>query len=31
MFEKEIEEYERVRANYQENIADRMSHEQWIE
>ena len=23
MFEKEIEEYERVRANYQENIADR--------
>ena len=31
MFEKEIEEYERVRANYQENIADRMSHEQWME
>ena len=31
MFEKEIEEYERVRANYQENIADRMSREQWME
>ena len=31
MFEKEIEEYERVRADYQENIADRMSHEQWME
>ena len=31
MFEKEIEEYERVRANYLENIADRMSREQWME
>ncbi len=31
MFEKEIEEYERVRANYQENITDRMSREQWME
>ena len=31
MFEKEIEEYERVRADYQENIADRMSREQWME
>ena len=31
MFEKEIEEYERIRANYQENIADRMSREQWME
>ena len=31
MFEKEIEEYERIRASYQENIADRMSREQWME
>jgi Fic family protein len=31
MFEKEIEEYERVRADYQEKIADRMSREQWME
>jgi Fic family protein len=31
MFEKEIEEYERIRADYQENIADRMSREQWME
>ena len=31
MFEKEIEEYERVRADYQEYIADRMSREQWME
>ena len=31
MFEKEIEEYERIRADYQEKIADRMSREQWME
>ena len=31
MFEKEIKEYERIRADYQENIADRMSREQWME
>lgn len=31
MFEKEIEEYEQVRADYQKQIADRMSREQWME
>ena len=31
MFEKEIEEYESVRPEYQEKIADRMSKEQWME
>lgn len=31
MFEKEIEEYERIRADYQEKIADRMIREQWME
>ncbi len=31
MFEKEIEEYERIRPDYQEHIADRMSREQWME
>jgi len=31
MFEKEIEEYERIRQEYQQKIADRMSKEQWME
>ena len=31
MFEKEIAEYERIRAEYQEKVADRMSREQWME
>lgn len=31
MFEKEIEEYELVRQEYQQKIADRMSKEQWME
>ena len=31
MFEKEIEEYERIREEYQQKIADRMSKEQWME
>lgn len=31
MFDKEIEEYERIRADYQEKFADRMSREQWME
>ena len=31
MFENEIEEYERVRKDYQQKVADRMGHEQWME
>lgn len=31
MFEKEIEEYERVRKDYQQKIADKMGHKQWME
>ena len=31
MFEKEIEEYELVREEYQKKIADRMSQRQWME
>lgn len=31
MFEKEIEEYEHIRTEHQEKIADSMSREQWIE
>jgi Fic family protein len=31
MFEKDIEEYESIRQEYQEKIADRMGHEQWME
>jgi Fic family protein len=31
MFQKEIEEYERIREEYQQKIADRMSKEQWME
>ena len=31
MFEKEISEYENIRQEYQEKIADRMGHEQWME
>ena len=31
MFEKEIKEYENIRTAYQEKIADRMGHEQWME
>ena len=31
MFEKEIEEYERVRKEYQQKIADKMGRQQWME
>ena len=31
MFEKEIKEYELVREEYQQQIADRMGHQQWME
>ena len=31
MFEKEIAEYERIRQEYQQKIADRMGREQWME
>ena len=31
MFEKEIEEYERVRKDYQQKVADRMGRKQWME
>ena len=31
MFEKEIEEYERVRKEYLQKIADKMGHKQWME
>ncbi len=31
MFEKEIEEYEKLRLEYQQKIADRMGKQQWME
>ena len=31
MFEKEIKEYEEIRQEYQQKIADRMGREQWME
>ncbi len=31
MFEKEIEEYERIRTDYQREIADKMGRQQWME
>ena len=31
MFEKEIKEYESVRQQYQQKIADKMGREQWME
>ena len=31
MFEKEIKEYERVRKEYQQKIADKMGRQQWME
>lgn len=31
MFEKEIEEYEALRQNYQQQIADKMGRQQWME
>ena len=31
MFEKEIEEYERIRKEYQQKVADKMGHKQWME
>ena len=31
MFEKEIEEYERIREDYQQKIADKMDKQQWME
>lgn len=31
MFEKEIEEYERIRKEYQEKVSNRMSEQQWME
>ena len=31
MFEKEIKEYESIRQEYQEKIADRMGKKQWME
>ncbi len=31
MFEQEIEEYERVRREYQTNVAEKMGHEEWME
>ena len=31
MFEKEIEEYESVRKEYQQQIADKMGRQQWME
>ena len=31
MFEKEIEEYELVRQEYQQKVADRMGRQQWME
>jgi len=31
MFEKEIEQYELVRQEYQQKIADKMGHRQWME
>ena len=31
MFEKEIEEYERIRQEYQQKVAEKMGHLQWME
>lgn len=31
MFEKEIEEYELIRQEYQQKVANRMGHQQWME
>jgi hypothetical protein len=31
MFEKEMEEYEHIRQENQQKVADRMSKEQWME
>ena len=31
MFEKEIKEYESIRREYQQKIAERMGREQWME
>ena len=31
MFEEEIKEYESVRQEYQQKIADKMGREQWME
>ena len=31
MFEQEIKEYESVRQDYQQQIADKMGREQWME
>ena len=31
MFEKEIEEYERIRQEYQQKVAEKMGHQQWME
>lgn len=31
MFEKEIENYERIRTKYQQEVAERMGHHQWME
>ena len=31
MFEKEMEEYEHIRQEYQQKVADRMRKEQWME
>ena len=31
MFEKEIEEYESIRKEYQKKVANRMSEQQWME
>ena len=31
MYENEIEEYERIRQNYQQTVAGKMSREQWME
>ena len=31
MFEKEIEEYELVRQEYQQKVAEKMSRQQWME
>ena len=31
MFEKEIKEYERIRQEYQQKVADRMGEKQWME
>ena len=31
MFENEIKEYEVIRQDYQQQVADKMGHEQWME